>query len=115
MKSNPNQFQQGDLVIEKIKSIPESAAEQGNRKSKAVFLEGEGHHLHRAATVGDVSLYIKDGIRYARVHRETQIEHVTPDGRHGEHNPITLPTGDYQFGQVFEYDYLQEMARNVID
>jgi hypothetical protein len=43
------------------------------------------------------------------------VEHVTPDGRHGEHNPITIPTGDYQFGQVMEYDYLNEMAREVID
>lgn len=29
--------------------------------------------------------------------------------------PDFAVAGDYQFGQVFEFDYLAEMARTVID
>ena len=108
------QIQQGDVVIESVEKIPADAEKQ-HSKGHAVFAEGEGHHLHRVATVGAVTTYLKDGIRYARVHQETLLEHVTPDGRPGEHNPITLPPGDYTFGQVFEYDYVGEMAREVVD
>lgn len=114
MKAKATQFQQGDLVIEKINAIPARAQKQ-DVATRAIFVEGEGTHVHRAAVVGSVEMYVKDGVRYARVLTDTEIEHVTPDGRHGEHNPITLLAGDYQFGQVNEWDYLNEMAREVVD
>lgn len=111
MAMKKSQLQQGDVTIRRIKHIPANAAEDKN----AVIAEGEGHHLHRIASPAAVTMYLLDGIKYARVHQETELEHVTLDGRHGEHNPITLPPGDYQFGQVREYDYLSEMSRPVID
>jgi hypothetical protein len=106
------QYQQGDVWLQRVDTIPADA----ERVEGAVLAEGEGHHLHRfAPAMPDIQLYVKDGVRYARVGREAVIEHVTPDGRHGEHHPITLPAGDYKFGQVMEYDYLNEMAREVTD
>lgn len=108
------QIQQGDLVIERIEAIP-SGAEEKKSRGKKVLVEGEGHHVHRAAATSGVSIYMKGGIQYARFAKETVIEHVTPDGQKGEHEPVLVPAGDYQFGQVFEYDYLAEMAREVID
>lgn len=105
------QLQQGDVVFQRVEMIPADA----QPAEGCTFAEGEGHHLHRAAMAADVTLYAKDGVRYARVHRETIVEHVTPDGRHGEHDPITLPAGDYSFGQVVEYDYLTEMVHRVVD
>ena len=107
------QIQQGDVLI-KSATIP-ADAQPVRRKGKAVLAEGEGHHVHRAATAAGVELFEKDGIKFARFAQETTIEHVTPDGRKGEHNPITVPPGDYVYGQVMEYDYLAEMAREVID
>ena len=106
------QFQQGDVWIESIPSIPVDA-KPDNRQG--VLAEGEGHHIHRAAVNSDVEFYKKDGVTYARFRKETIVEHVTPDGRHGEHHPLRVPAGDYQFGQVQEYDYLAEMARPVVD
>lgn len=105
------QYQQGDVIFQRVEAIPEGA----EIVKGATFAEGEGHHIHRAAVAANVELYVKDGVRFARVKQDTDIEHVTPDGRHGEHHSITLPAGDYRFGQVVEYDYLNEMAREVVD
>jgi hypothetical protein len=105
------QYQQGDVILRRVRAIPDGA----ERVDGATLAEGEGHHIHRFAAASDVELYVKDGVRFARVKKEATIEHVTADGRLGEHNPITLPAGDYQFGQVMEYDYLVEMARTVVD
>lgn len=104
------QIQQGDVWFEKA-TIPAAATQvQG-----AVFAEGEGHHVHRAAVAENVQMYTLDGVRYARVLQDTEVEHVTPGGGRGEHNTVTLPTGDYAFGQIVEFDYLAEMARAVVD
>jgi hypothetical protein len=111
LKPIKGQHQQGDVWLRRISKIPADA----ERLKGAVLAEGEGHHLHRFAVAGDVELYVKDGVRFARVKQDATVEHVTPDGRHGEHNPITIPAGNYQFGQVMEYDYLAEMARQVVD
>jgi hypothetical protein len=105
------QYQQGDVILRRVHAIPDDA----ERVNGATLAEGEGHHIHRFAVASDVELYVKGGMRFARVKNDTAIEHVTQDGRPGEHNPITLPAGDYQFGQVIEYDYLDEMARTVVD
>lgn len=114
VEKNKGQIQQGDVWLERVPEIPADAQPVSNG-TKAVFAEGEGHHVHRAATAGSVELYEKNGMRYARVLRRTSIEHVTPDGRRGEHRSIRLEPGDYQYGQVVEYDYLAEMAREVVD
>ena len=113
MRHNLKQYQQGDVWIES--AVIPARAVRLETKDRAVFAAGKGDHLHRAALAGAVELYELDGSRYARVLRETRLEHVTPDGRPGEHLPVSLPPGDYQFGQVFEYDYLSEMARAVVD
>ena len=105
------QYQQGDVVIERVAEIPSGA----ESVEGATLAQGEGHHLHRFAVTADVELYVKDGMRFARVKRETVVEHVKPDGRQGEHDPITLPAGDYRFGQVVEYDYLSEVSQMVRD
>ena len=104
------QFQQGDVVIESA-AIPKGATRVGS----AILAEGEGHHLHRFAIEQNVQVFKKDGIMYARVLKETTVEHVTPDGRHGEHHPLLIPAGDYTFGQISEFDYVAQMARNVVD
>lgn len=110
-RKKADQFQQGDVWIQRVPSIPADATHiQG-----VVLAEGEGHHLHRFAVASDVELYVKDGVRFARLKQPAAVEHVTLDGGHGEHHPITLPAGDYCFGQVMEYDYLSEMAREVLD
>ena len=107
------QIQQGDVLIQSA-TIP-ADAQPVEIKGKAVFAEGEGHHVHRAATTDGVHLFVKDGITFARISKEITIEHVTPDGRKGEHGPVIVPPGDYRYSQVQEYDYLAEMARSVID
>ena len=111
MKTKINlQFQQGDCIIETA-TIPTDAIPV----KSVVLAEGEGHHLHRFSSPQNVQVFEKDGIKYARVLTETKVEHVKPDGRHGEHNPLTVHPGEYTFGQISEYDYMAQMARNVVD
>lgn len=109
MQSNKNHIQQGDVVFERIAAIPEGAKLQPLVARGIVFAEGEATgHAHVAAPGGAVEIYLKDGIRYARVAERTEVVHE-------EHKPVVLEPGDYEFGQVFEYDYLNEMARTVVD
>lgn len=105
------QYQQGDVVLERVSGVPADA----EPVKGATLAEGEGHHLHRFVIASNVELFTKDGVRFARVKQDTEIEHVTHGGDQGEHNPITIPAGDYKFGQVQEWDYLAEMAREVLD
>ena len=107
------QLQQGDVWLESAK-IPKGATRVRDNP-QAILARGEGHHQHQVAAPGSVTLYEKDGVRYARFHADSLVEHVTPDGRPGEHRPVNVPAGDYAFGRVQEWDYLAEMARAVVD
>lgn len=41
---------------------------------------------------------------------------ITPDAvTHEEHNPISLGEGEYDCGQVMEYDHFEEEAQRVMD
>lgn len=104
------QVAQGDVWFESAKIPKEAQPIKGS-----TFAKGEGHHLHRASAPMGVQLFETNGARFCRVLSSVLVEHVTPDGRPGEHRPVALPIGDYAFGQVQEWDYLAEMAREVID
>src|SRR5690606_10957612 len=98
------QLQQGDVWIEAA-SIPPGATTVATK----TLAEGEvTGHAHRIVE-GDVEILAHDGLRYLRVLSDKAVL------AHEEHRPITLPKGDYAFGQVFEYDYETEEARYVQD
>ena len=54
---NPDQFQQGDIWLQRVTSIPADA----EPVNSAVLAEGEGHHLHRFAAAEDVEMFVKMG------------------------------------------------------
>ena len=76
---------QGDLLIVKVKGIPEDAVKAKSR----VLAEGEATgHMHEL-DLGEV--YEKDGTLYFRV----------PEGKtaalnHQEHNTVTFEPGEYK-------------------
>lgn len=102
------QVQQGDVVFEYVNELPNGIQTVG-RPEYAVFAEGEATgHAHRASVRRAVTLFVLADVTYARIHKPIRV-------RHEEHKSITLRPGFVRYGQVFEYDYLSEMDRQVVD
>lgn len=102
------QIQQGDVVFEYVEALPEGA-EALPSVEYVVFAEGEATgHAHRASVKGAVQLFRHNDGTYARISRPIRVKHE-------EHKPVNLPPGIVRYGQVYEYDYLSEMDRQVID
>lgn len=97
-------FQQGDVTIKPVASIPEGAGPVSTR----VLREGEATgHAHRATGEG-VQLFLHGDTLYMRVPSGTEVVHE-------EHQAITLPPGLYEIGAVREYDHFAEETRPVFD
>lgn len=109
---NKNQIQQGDVWFEAVDGIPDGAEEIKG----VTFAEGEGHHEH-VGVPGAVKLFRFQEKTYARFVKPTQVRHVRKGSLgDGEHNALeVLRPGDYEYGQVLEYDYLSKMSRKVVD
>ncbi len=103
--------QQGDVVIERVSSIPTGAKQRAGTAAN-VLAEGEATgHAHRVQPIGQakVETYELGQRLFLRI--------LAGDCRviHEEHGPITIPAGDYEVGRVLEYDYDAEEARRVQD
>ena len=97
-------FQQGDVTIKPVASIPEGASPVNTR----VLREGEATgHAHRATGEG-VQLFLDGDTLYMRVPEGTEVVHE-------EHKAITVPPGLYEIGAVREYDHFAEETRPVFD
>jgi hypothetical protein len=97
-------FQQGDVTIKPVASIPEGA----NLVNTRVLREGEATgHAHRATGEG-VQLFLDGGTLYMRVPSGTEVVHE-------EHKTLTVPPGVYEIGAVREYDHFAEESRVVLD
>ena len=95
-------YRQGDVLIKKIAKIPSGLSKRENR----VLVEGEATgHCHKA-TAGDV---------YDGENGELFLQTITPTIiEHEEHDPIELPTGDYEIIRQREYTK-DKMIRLVVD
>lgn len=110
MKKQPIQYRQGDVLIERIESIPQKAIKA---KTKVVA-EGEGHHEHVVDEETQIMLDGKD--MYLAVNSAGKLEHVVKDTRtKAEHNTIDLPPGNYRVIQQREYDPYEDMIRDLLD
>lgn len=115
-------FQQGDVILKKIKSIPSGNYE---KSLDPIMQHGEHGHfhtlvrkplafLHEATAIGEVSCLQweifkeKNGMRYLKINEPTDLSHE-------EHKTIHIPPGEYEINIVKEYDHWAEEARNVID
>ena len=98
-------YQQGDILLRRIDSVPPRAKEL--RQHPIVLAEGEvTGHKHcildevRALVDGDAMFVIAD--------KQFTVTH-------DEHKPITLEPGIWEVYHVREYDHFAEEARRVID
>lgn len=111
--------QQGDVTFRKVETIPAGC----KKLVTNVLAEGEATgHAHRIETPiqvfshrktltpskPDFQLYEKNGTLYLHLEAEATVVHE-------EHKPVTLEPGDWEIGQVVEYDYINEAIERVRD
>jgi len=110
-KNTENQIQQGDVIGKRIMSLPSTAKLRNADPRGLVLAEGEmSGHFHAVAGETGVNLY--ENGKTLILENTTDHEVVIT---HQEHNPVKVPPGIFEFGQVQEFDYFQEAARQVRD
>lgn len=104
------QYRQGDVLVERIETIPASAKKLNTK----VVAEGEGHHEHIIDSNTDILM--DDENMYLAVGEDGQLEHVVKGtSTKAEHNTIPLPAGNYRVIQQREYDPYENLIRQLRD
>ena len=102
-------YQQGDVLLQKVSEIPESAKKKANINGRIVLAEGEATgHAHAITDVAECELYTLADALFVKCGTAVTVTHE-------EHKPITLPAGVWRVSIVREYDHFQEEARRIID
>lgn len=103
------QIQQGDVLLEKVDSIPEGGKKVEAKERGYVLAEGEATgHAHVIEKTALAEMYEVDGVLYVRALEPVEVTHE-------EHKPQVLDPGIWKVGIVREYDYFKDMVREVID
>ena len=99
-------YQQGDVIIEKIETLPQNLKSLPHR----VLADGEvTGHKHVVAEEELSDLFVdENGNLFLKTSGRTTVKHE-------EHKPITIEPGNYKIRRVQEYDHFEEEARNVRD
>ena len=96
---------QGDLLIERIESIPNEAKKQKRQRIILAHGEATGHH-HSVEQIDAADWWKTETEQFVHVKTATEVVHQ-------EHAPIALPPGKYQVSRQVEYT--PEAIRNVAD
>lgn len=103
---NQKHYRQGDVLIERVKTIPQAAVRQ-KAKDRIILAHGEvtGHHHSIDADAADW-WKTADDEQYVQVKEPTKLTHQ-------EHSEIALDPGVYRVKRQREYS--PEAIRNVAD
>lgn len=102
-------FQQGDVLIKKVASIPKNTQKINPKNGRYILAEGEATgHTHAICDTEKVEMFEKDGRLWVGIKEEVEIKHE-------EHGKIKLPPGDFEISKVKEYDHFSEEAKEVLD
>lgn len=100
-------IQQGDILFNRVNSIPKTAKIVKRSPKGFVFAEGEvTGHAH--ITTADIELFEHNGTLYMRNALPIEVEHE-------EHGTVTVPEGEWEVGRVVEYDPFEEAIEAVRD
>jgi hypothetical protein len=106
-KTAKNTAQQGDVNFRRLSELPKGEIKIIQRK-RCVVAEGE-HTGHSHVIEDDEAELIQVGeMILLKLEKSATIQHQ-------EHKPITLEKGIWQVGRVQEYDWFQQMQRQVMD
>ena len=116
MKTNTQQshpkkkklFRQGDILLEEIKSIPETA-ELVETNGAIVLAYGEATGHHHAIRNGKARLYRDPNTQVSYVEIAESLALL----EHEEHAPIALDPGIYSV--ILQREYHPQAVRNVVD
>jgi len=101
-------YQQGDVLLERVESIPETKKAVKKINGRHILAEGEvTGHAHAVVDAG-VKLFEAGTEKFLSASEDFTVVHE-------EHKNITLPKGDYKIRIVKEYDHFEEEAREVRD
>lgn len=101
------QRQQGDVLFERVNSIPKKAKRRNKVNGRWIIAEGE-HTGHTHATVDDIELFETNGVLYIKNAEPATITHE-------EHGPVEIPAGVWKTDIVKEMDYFDLHERRVQD
>jgi hypothetical protein len=106
MKIAKQTAQQGDVVLRKLKTMPEGVQKTIGRK-RLVLAHGESGHSH--VIEDDEAELIQIGERMLlRLEKAATVVHE-------EHGKIRLSPGIWEVGRVKEFDPFEQMTRQVVD
>lgn len=99
-------YRQGDVLIQKIESLPGETQSVQARDGYFVLAEGEATgHAHRVLA-DRTQMFMFGALLYMKVLERAQVFHE-------EHGPIDLPEGLYKVSR--QREYTPEAIRNVAD
>lgn len=103
-------YQQGDVLIELIESIPKDVKKESPKKRGIVLAEGEvTGHAHVITETKKAQLLTN---RYNKMFLEVFSD---VELKHEEHKKVKIPVGKYIVRKVREYDPFEDEIREVKD
>lgn len=100
----------GEAVLKPIDKLPEGAKQQPHTGDLIVAAsETVGHHHRVYCEEKEAQMYERDGVLYLKV--ESPVGLTCRD----KHDEVTLTPGVYEIGAQREWDYLEQMERQVAD
>lgn len=100
-------LQQGDVLLIKIKKIPDGLKKVSKKQRGYILAEGEATgHAH--VINHDIKCFEKEGIMYLKINMCVPLQHE-------EHKTISIPAGIWEVRRVQEYDHFLEEAKKVVD
>lgn len=107
-----NQKQQGDIILKKVNTLPKGCIKRKRDPRGIILGEGESHgHTHKFQYQDGVDIMDAPDGKHFLVNNTSDLI----DFMHEEHKPFPVEPGIWEFDNVREFDYLQEMERKVID
>jgi len=102
----------GECIIRKIEDLPSKVVKLENIKNHCIIAESESFGNHHVVDCAEgVGFYELDGVRYMKNEKPANVRCVHTD----RHDAISIPEGIWRFDSQLEYDYFEQVLRNVRD
>lgn len=108
-RSKVSQFRQGDVLIERVSSIPSNAKPVAREAGRIVLAHGEVTGHAHAIAAPNAALFQVEGEQATYL----EISEALAALQHEEHGQIDIPGGTYRVTR--QREYTPEAIRNVAD
>lgn len=102
-------IQHGDVLLDKIESIPKAATVNHKARKGNSLTLAEGEQTgHAHVLTGNAELLQLDEQMFLQVREAAPLVHQ-------EHDELTIPAGDYEVRRVMVFDYAKQVRRAAVD